>query len=71
MVCAAVLVMKSELLVPVSGLKPKPLNVVVGRTLSTVAFVVSEVVVLLPALSVALTDTLRLATLLIAPATMV
>src|SRR3569832_57337 len=56
MVCDAVLVMKSELLEPLSAEKERPLNLTVGAILSTVALVVSAVVVVLPALSVAIIE---------------
>src|SRR3569623_274681 len=59
MVWAAVLVMKSVLLVPVSAENAIVAMVVVGATLSTVALEVSAVVVVLPALTVAVPETIR------------
>src|SRR3569833_3408928 len=56
MVCDAVLEMKSELLEPLSAEKERPLYLTVGAILSTVALVVSAVVVVLPALSVAVIE---------------
>ena len=69
-VCAAMLVMKSDELAPASAEKATVAIVAVGVWLSTVAFVESTVVVVLPALSVAVTETLRFVALM-APLTIV